>query len=156
MQTPETQIRELLDEFTSNLMKIVRGAALDSLATALGAVERSGGGQRAAAPRLNGGAAKVGRPAAAAKTATATKSRRGRTGRKRDPKLLAALTKRVGEYIGSHSGQGVRQIGPALGVSTRELELPIKKLLSSKQIRKTGTRSETRYFARGEGGGAKK
>ncbi|HVY49824.1 MAG TPA: DNA-binding protein [Minicystis sp.] len=155
MANPEQQVRTLVEQFTDDLMKIVRGAALDSLASALGAVQPGSEQPRLARGTPGRKPAANGRQAAARK-APATKTRRGRTGEKRDPKLLAALTKRVGEHIASHPGQGARQIGAALSASTRELELPIKKLLASGQVRKTGERSETKYFPRAGGAGAKK
>lgn len=65
--------------------------------------------------------------------------------------LEAMQTKALG-YIQSHPGERIEQINAALGTSTKELALPIKKLIASKAIRTEGQRRATKYFA----GGARK
>lgn len=46
----------------------------------------------------------------------------------------------------ANPGKGAEQICPALRVSTRELAMPMKKLLASKHITRKGMRRATRYF----------
>ena len=52
----------------------------------------------------------------------------------------------VGNHIKSNPGQGVEQIAKALGTSTKELTLPIRKLLGDKKITSKGQKRATRYF----------
>jgi len=68
------------------------------------------------------------------------------SGEKRPPAELAKLTEKLGEYIKSHPGLRMEAIGKALGTPTRELNLPIKKLLAGKKIRSEGHKRATEYF----------
>lgn len=45
-------------------------------------------------------------------------------------------------------GQSVEQIGKALGVKTKDLALPIVRMVDEKKLSKQGQRRGTRYFAR--------
>jgi hypothetical protein len=67
-------------------------------------------------------------------------------GAKRPPAELAKLTDRLGDYIRSNPGQRMEAIGKAMGKPTRELNLPIKKLLAAKKIRSEGHKRATEYF----------
>jgi hypothetical protein len=68
-------------------------------------------------------------------------------GEKRPPAELAKLTEKLGDYIKAHPGERMETIGKALGVPTRELNLPVKKLLAAKRIRTEGHKRATEYFA---------
>jgi hypothetical protein len=72
-------------------------------------------------------------------------AKRGGTGAKRDPEALAALTEKLRTCMTNNPGMGVEFYGTALGVTTRELTLPIKKLLDGKFIKKHGQKRATRY-----------
>jgi hypothetical protein len=52
-------------------------------------------------------------------------------------------------YIRDFPGRGVEVIGEKLHIPTKELALPIKKLIAEKRIRTTGNRRATKYFPRG-------
>jgi predicted transcriptional regulator len=58
------------------------------------------------------------------------------------------MAQRVLEYVSQNPGQGVEHIASAFSMETRELVLPIKKLLSSNELRTEGQRRATRYFPR--------
>ncbi len=81
--------------------------------------------------------APVSKKAAAAKRAA---------GEKRPPGELAKLVEKLGDYIKGHPGQRMEQIGKALGTPTKDLTLPVKKLLSAKKIRTQGEKRATEYF----------
>lgn len=66
-------------------------------------------------------------------------------GEKRSPKDLAALVEKLYLYIKAHPGQRIEPIGKALGVVTKELTLPIKKLLVEKKISAIGQKRATEY-----------
>lgn len=140
----EEQIRALVERFTKDLMKVVRDAAVrafsstfefgdDDLAR-LGTGEAPAKGRpplrHAARPRRDG----------------AANARRRVTGGKRDPKRLDALTDKLAARVAQHPGETVLAIGQALGASTADLALPIRKLLAQKRLKKRGSRNNTRYY----------
>lgn len=69
-----------------------------------------------------------------------------RRGQKRDPKELEALTSKLRSYIAKHPGQRIEQIGRGIGLATKELALPAKKLIAAKQISTKGQKRATTYF----------
>jgi hypothetical protein len=69
------------------------------------------------------------------------------SGEKRPPAELAKLTEKLGEYIKAHPGLRIEPIGKALSTPTKELNLPIKKLLAAKTIRSVGQKRATEYFS---------
>lgn len=66
--------------------------------------------------------------------------------KKRSPRQLAAVQRRVLEYVKAHPGQTVEQIGEAIKKPTKDLVVPMRQLLAEKKIRKRGERRQTRYF----------
>jgi predicted transcriptional regulator len=62
--------------------------------------------------------------------------------------LLEALTEKLGAFIKKNPGQRIEQIGKALGTPTKELALPVKKLLAAKRIATRGQKRSTKYFPR--------
>lgn len=84
---------------------------------------------------------------AAPKAAPTTEPKR-KFGAKRDPAELAALTDALGDYISKHPGMRIEEIGAALQLPTKDLVLPVQKLLAAKRIKRTGTRRATKYFPR--------
>jgi hypothetical protein len=69
-----------------------------------------------------------------------------RKGGKRDPKELAKLVESLYAAIKRKPGSRIEEIGKAMSVATKDLALPVAKLLASKRIKKTGTRRATKYF----------
>ncbi len=57
--------------------------------------------------------------------------------------------------IQANPGLRVEQIGRTLGAATKDLTLPLKKLLSQRMVRSEGQRRATRYFPAGGGGGGR-
>ncbi len=125
----ESEIHSRLESFVQDLTSLIRESAMELVSEALGdrGSSRRGGARRAA------GAAPSTRP---------TK------GAKRDPKVLAALTEKLGAFIKKTPGQRIEQIGKALGTPTKELALPVKKLISAKKISTKGQKRATTYFPR--------
>jgi hypothetical protein len=72
-----------------------------------------------------------------------------RPGQKRDPKALAALTESLRRAIETAPGSRIEYIGKQLGAETKDLVLPVKKLLAAKRIRTTGHKRATQYYPRG-------
>ncbi len=137
----EAEIRARLEQFAAKLTSLIQQSAMSSVEDAF-----AGGG--APARRGRGGR----RPAAAA-PAPAARASSAKKGQKRDPKLLEALTEKLGGYIAKNPGLRIEQIGAALGVATKDLALPVKKLVAAKRVSTKGQKRATTYFAGGGRGG---
>jgi DNA-binding NtrC family response regulator len=112
---------------------------LSRLSAAPAAPRKAGRAKAAPAPAPE--AKKAARPARAAKPAR-------KKGEKRSKEELAAMTQKVLEHIRANNGQGVEQIAKDLGTTTKELTLPIRKLLVEKKITSKGEKRATKYFSR--------
>lgn len=156
MNNAETNIKNRVDSFVNDLSELIRASALEAVAEAL-----KKGGEVTAAPaaRRPGRPAKVveapvaakpagkpGRPAKASSSSSSAAAAKRRAGEKRSPVLLAQVTEQVGNHIKANPGQGVEQIAKALSTTTKELTLPIRKLLGDKKITSKGQKRATRYF----------
>jgi hypothetical protein len=51
-------------------------------------------------------------------------------------------------YVAKNPGQSVEQNGKALGLKTKDLALPIIRMVDAKKLRTTGERRGTKYFAK--------
>lgn len=69
-------------------------------------------------------------------------------GEKRTPAELDAQCGWLLGQIKRTPGDGIEAISKALGVSTSELSLPVKKLLAEKSIRTKGHKRATKYYPR--------
>jgi hypothetical protein len=123
------QIAHRIKAFASELEELVRRAAIDAVTSSLGT-----GSARAASPR------------AASAAPVARGGRRSSSGGKRPPAELAAMVGKAGDWIKSNPGQGVEAMAKALGVQTKELALPIAKLLKSRAVKKRGQKRATKYY----------
>ena len=74
----------------------------------------------------------------------------GSRGEKRSATSLAATQDKVISFIAKHPGLRIEEINRELGTSTKDLALPIRKLLAAKAIKTTGQRRSTKYFAGGK------
>jgi hypothetical protein len=162
----DDEIRSKTQAFATELAALVRRAALESVSTALGGVTASapfpvaarrgpGRPKKAVAPapaaRTSASVKASKAPAKAAPASKAPASRKAPPkrpfGAKRPPAELAKLTEKLGEYIQAHSGLRIEAISKALGTPTKELNLPMKKLLAAKKVRSEGHKRATEYFA---------
>jgi len=168
MSNAADEIRSRTEAFVASLTLLIRQSALEAASAALGgespvaapapvAAKRGRGRPRKAAapaPAAKVPAAKATKPAPAAKAGPAPKAPASKkaaapkraAGEKRPPGELAKLTEKLGEYIKANPGLRIESIGKALGTPTRELNLPIKKLLKAKRIRSEGQKRATEYF----------
>lgn len=131
----DSKIRGLVDSFAGDLASLIRESAMDTVRDALGGVVPSG---RRGAGR--------GRPAVAASPGGVPRRSALPKGAKRPPDEIVKLTAQLGEYIKAHKGERIEQIAKGMNVSTRELNLPVKKLLSTKAIKTKGQKRATQYF----------
>jgi hypothetical protein len=125
----EAEIRSRVEAFAVELVELVKASAMDVVNEALGG-GRVRGGRRTINRRASGRAPS--RP----------------KGAKRDPKVLAELTSKLDAFIRKDPGKRIEEIGKALGTPTKELVLPVKKLIAAKKISTKGQRRSTRYHPR--------
>jgi hypothetical protein len=126
----DSDIESLVATFVADLTALVRASALTVVSDALG-----------------GQAVPQGRRKSAARGGASASSRRAK-GAKRDPEDIAALTESLASFVKKSPGQRIEQIGKALGTPTKELTLPMKKLIAAKRISTKGQKRATTYFAR--------
>jgi len=127
----QTEMNRVVAGFVAQITELARRAAIDTLEASLG---RSGRG-RGSALSLGG------RP-------------RGK-GAKRTSDELDKLSDAFVDYVRANPGMRVEQINKELGTSTKDLALPIRKLIAEGVIKAKGQKRSTTYFA-GEGGRKRK
>src|SRR5215831_1615633 len=143
------QISKLVNEFVAQVAALARRAAMETLESALSGAVPSGG------PRRRG------RPPAAAPSLSLGGGRRAK-GAKRPADEIERTKVSLYDYIKGNPGQRVEQINKALGTSTKDLTLPLKKLIAEKAVRTEGEKRATAYFpgdgmpSTGGGGGRKR
>ncbi len=122
----ESEIRSRVQAFADEITALIRASAFDIVNSALG------------------GSAVRGRRGGAV---SARMSKRPK-GAKRDPAAIARLTETLDTFIKKNPGQRIEQIGKTLGIATKDLALPVKKLLAGKRIATKGQKRSTKYFPR--------
>ena len=128
-------VRAALDSFVDDISNLINQAALESVEQAL-----------AAASSIPG---KRGRGAGGAAPMSVSLSTSRKKGAKRTPEELEQLIKKLHGYIAKNPGQRIEQIASGLDISTKELNLPAKKLISEKKLSTKGQKRATTYFAKG-------
>ena len=135
MSSVEKQIRASIDSFVSELNALVRQAAVDAVREALGADSESRQRDSARGGHATGGG-----------SGPRNRAARRRRRVKRSPRVLQKLETTLLSEITRNPGQRIESIGKRLGVATRDLNLPIKKLIDAKKIRKRGEKRATEYL----------
>ncbi len=128
-------IRSALDAFVDDISNLIQQAALESVEAAL-----------AGASTIPGRRGRGVRGAAAPSFAALAQNRK--KGAKRTPEELEQLIKKLHGYIAKNPGQRIEQIAASLDISTKELNLPAKKLISEKKLSTKGQKRATTYFAK--------
>jgi hypothetical protein len=132
----QTEMNRVVQGFVSQITELARRAAIDTLESAFGgrAASRGGGASVAAAAIAAAGFGRVGRP-------------RGGRGAKRTSADLDALSEKFASFVKANPGLRIEQINKQLGTTTKDLALPIRKLISEGQISAKGQKRSTTYFA---------
>jgi hypothetical protein len=130
----QNEMNRTVQSFVAQIAELARRAAIDTLESAFsGRAARGGAGAPAAAPVVTSGAARVGRP-------------RGGRGAKRSPADLEALSEQLGSFVKANPGLRIEQINKQLGTTTKDLALPIRKLIATGVITSKGQKRSTTYF----------
>jgi hypothetical protein len=128
MSNFQHEMNQVVDEFVAQVTELARRAALNTLEATF--VSHGAGHASTVAPPR--GAAPVGRP-------------RGR-GAKRTAEDLDALSSKFASFVKSHPGLRIEQINKELGTTTKDLALPIRKLVAEGMISAKGKKRSTAYF----------
>jgi len=126
----QNDMNHAVQGFVTQITELARRAAINTLESAFGGGR---GGARSAAGVLGGAVAQIGRP-------------RGGRGAKRTAADLEALSGKFAAYVKANPGLRIEQINKELGTSTKELALPIRKLISERRITAKGKKRSTTYF----------
>jgi hypothetical protein len=118
----QTEMNRVVADFVAQITELARAAARDMIDEALG---KAGKGNLAALGRGRG---------------------RGR-GAKRTPEELERLADQFYAFVAKHPGLRIEQINKELGTTTRDLALPIRKLIAEGAIKTKGEKRSTTYYA---------
>lgn len=150
----DRQIQDRIQAFLTELSGLVRQSALEAVQAALGggvaAPVRRGPGR----PRKNAAAGPI--AAAAPAGAAGSKSGASAAGKparrakraKRTSADVDATAAALLAYVAANEGQSIEQIGKGMGVATKELKLPVIKLMEAKKLKTKGQKRGTKYFVR--------
>lgn len=128
MSDIQQAINERIDAFVADITELAKKAALETLETGL-----SGGIRRISSTK--GPSALV----------TATRGGRRKSG-KRSPDEIQETATQLLDFIQQNPGQRMEAIAKALGSTTKDLTLPIKKLLQQNMVRVEGQKRATSYY----------
>ena len=118
----QTELNRAVAGFVDQITELARRAAREMLDTALS---------------KRGGAA-----------LTLGRAGRGRgRGAKRTANELDALGDAFHAYVSKHPGLRIEQINKAIGTSTKDLALPIRKMIADGSLKTKGEKRSTQYFA---------
>lgn len=153
MSSAEKQIRERVDAFVKDLETLIRQAAVEAVADALGvgtaAVQAQLGGGSRNQPSAGRTAAK--RAIAAARPDVAPKPKSKAAAGKRTRRSAAeieALGNAIVAFVSKNPGQRAEQIKKALGLDDADWALPVKKLVDEGQLHTVGEKRATAYSVR--------
>jgi len=128
----QNEMNRVVQGFVAQITELARRAAIDTLESAFGGRGgRSAPAAAAAALTVNLG--RVGRP-------------RGGRGAKRSSADLEALSERFASFVSTNPGLRIEQINKQLGTTTKDLALPIRKLISEGRVKAKGQKRSTTYF----------
>src|SRR5262245_30421827 len=128
----QTDMNRTVQGFVAQITELARRAAIDTLESAFG--RRGGAGRGAASGGAAAAGGQVGRP-------------RGGRGVKRTPEDLEQISTKFVAFVKSHPGLRIEQINKELGTTTKDLALPIRKLISDGVLKAKGKKRSTTYFA---------
>ena len=120
----QTEMNRVVSDFVAQITELARAAARDMIDQALG----KGG-------RLSGGRGRGG-----------LSMSRGR-GAKRTSDELDRMGEAFHAFVAKHPGLRIEQINKELGTTTKDLALPIRKLIADGVLKAKGKKRSTTYFA---------
>ncbi len=132
MRDLQNDMNAAVEGFVAQITELARRAAMDTLESAFGS-QVGRGGRPSMISRATPGSARLGRPP-------------GGRGAKRTPEDLEALSAKFASFVKAHPGLRIEQINKELGTTTKDLALPIRKLIADGQVKVKGQKRSTMYF----------
>lgn len=129
----QTEMNRTVQDFVAQISELARRAAINTLESAFDSRGGRRGSAAAAVVALTGNG-RVGRP-------------RGGRSAKRTAEDLETLSEQFASFVKSNPGLRIEQINKELGTSTKDLALPIRKLISTGVVSTKGKKRSTTYFA---------
>ena len=126
----QNEMNRTVQTFVTQIAELARRAALDTLESAFGGEATRGLGS---AVKAANGTGRVGRP-------------RGGRGAKRTAEDLEALCSQIATFVKANPGLRIEQINKELGTSTKDVALPIRKLVAEGMLTSKGQKRSTTYF----------
>lgn len=143
-------LNRAMTNIRQSLLTVVAAAqkdVLDRVAVAAGTADTERASRGARVPRAAAVKEEPAAKRAAKKAKKAPKTSARALGEKRSPEALERLTQKLLAWVTKHPGKNKEELAKGLGVPSRELNLPTKRLLAGKQIQATGQKRATRYTA---------
>lgn len=119
----QTEMNRVVSEFVAQITELARAAARDMIDNALGKASKGVKGGTVAASRSRG------------------------RGAKRSASELDRLAEEFHAFVAKNPGLRIEQINKELVTTTKDLALPIRKLISEGAIKTKGAKRSTTYFA---------
>jgi hypothetical protein len=117
----QTEMNRVVSGFVAQITELARRAAIDTLESALG------------------------------KRGATTVSRSGGGSRRKGAKRTGDELDKLGDsfhaFVAKHPGLRIEQINKELGTTTKDLALPIRKMISDGSLKTKGSKRSTTYFA---------
>jgi len=136
----QNQMNHTVQDFVAQISELARRAAIDTLESAFGARVPGNGSS-------NGKSVNVVTPVSRTPAMTVRAGRPpGGRGAKRTQEDLEALSTQLASFVKANPGLRIEQINKELGTSTKDLALPIRKLLADSVITSKGQKRSTAYF----------
>ena len=133
----QNDMNRTVQAFVAQISELARRAAINTLESAFGAGGGARGGIAAAVVSAVSSASAVSPPVGRP---------RGGRGAKRTAEDLEALSNQLASFVKANPGLRVEQINKELGTTTKDLALPIRKLLADNVITSKGQKRSTTYF----------
>src|SRR5678815_4142994 len=129
----QNDMNHAVESFVAQITELARRAAMNTLESAFGGRAGRAGGARAALASAMTAAARVGRL-------------RGGRGAKRTAEDIEALSSKFASFVKANPGLRIEQINKELKTTTKDLALPIRKLIAEGMISAKGNKRSTAYF----------
>lgn len=119
MSDLQAEMNKVVTVFVTQITDLAKRAAIDTLETALGKQLSSG----------------------------ITRGGTRHKGSKRSSNELDKMAETFYSYVTKHPGMRIEQINKSLGTTTKDLALPIRKLIADGELKTKGEKRSTTYFA---------
>ena len=133
----EAEVRACVDRFVGELTTLVQQSTIASIQDAIGG--------------------SLSAPARAPRTARPATRKAGPKKRiRRSSESVEALGGKVASYVSANPGSSISEICSSLGATTKDVRLPLQKLMAEGAVKTTGQKRGTRYHPAGKAGGGRK